>query len=316
MHGVIIILLLKAGDTSVKTDDVLKLAEQMKNGCKGFFKNYDQSTDKKILTAMLEMYQKADLKFKPDIFTTEIKEKYNGDVSRYADYLYKNSSFVSEEKVQKLLNGFRRDKLKKIVQDPLFVLASSIYTNFYKNVMPLYNTCNDQLDSLYRIYITGLREMESNKKFYPDANLSLRVAYGKVEGYRPRDAVDYNYYTSMAGIMEKEDTTIADYKVPAKLKELYQKKDFGHYIADDGTMHVAFIANNHTSGGNSGSPVLNGEGQLIGINFDRVWEGTMSDIMFDPDHCRNISLDIRYALFIIDKFAGAKRLINEMKIAE
>lgn len=309
-------LITKSRDTSVKTVDVMKLADQMKNGSKGFFKNYDQPTDKKILIAMLEMYQKADLKFKPEIFTTEIKEKYNDDVSMYADYLYKNSSFVSEEKVQTLLSGFRRDKLKKVINDPMFVVASAIYTNFYKNILPLYSTYNDQLDSLYRIYINGLREMESNKKFYPDANLSLRVAYGKVEGYSPRDAVDYNYYTTMAGIMQKEDTSIADYKVPGKLKELYYNKDFGHYIDADSTMHVAFIANNHTSGGNSGSPVLNGEGQLIGINFDRVWEGTMSDIMFDPDHCRNISLDIRYALFIIDKYAGAKRLINEMKIVD
>jgi hypothetical protein len=309
-------LITKSRDTSVKTEDITKLVEQMKNGSVGFFKNYDQSTDKKILIALLEIYQKADLEFKPEIFTAEIKEKYNGDVSKCADYLYKNSSFVSLDKVQKLLSDFRRDKLKKFINDPMYIAAAALYTNFYKNILPAYNACNDKFDSMYRIYINGLREMETNKKFYPDANLSLRVAYGKVEGYKPRDAVDYNYYTTMAGIMEKEDTTIADYKVPAKLKELYKNKDFGRYAADDKTMHVAFIASNHTSGGNSGSPVLNGEGQLIGINFDRVWEGTMSDIMFDPDHCRNISLDIRYALFIIDKFAGAKHLINEMKIVE
>jgi V8-like Glu-specific endopeptidase len=309
-------LISKSRDTSVKTDDITKLVEQMKNGSVGFFKNYDLPTDKNILIAMLEMYQKANLVFKPDIFTTEIKEKYNNDVSKYADYLYKNSSFVSLDKVQKLFSDFRRDKLKKFINDPMYIAAAALYTNFYKNILPSYNACNDKLDSLYRIYITGLREMESNKKFYPDANLSLRVAYGKVEGYKPRDAVNYNYYTTMAGIMEKEDTTIADYKVPTKLKELFKNKDFGQYAAADSTMHVAFIASNHTSGGNSGSPVLNGEGQLIGINFDRVWEGTMSDIMFDPDHCRNISLDIRYALFIIDKFAGAKHLINEMKIVE
>jgi hypothetical protein len=141
----------------------------------------------------------------------------------------------------------------------------------------------------------------------------LRVSYGQVDDYYPYDGVKYLHYTTLKGILEKDNPDVYDYRVPAKLKELYEKKDYGEY-AENGEMHVAFTASNHTTGGNSGSPVLNGEGHLIGVNFDRNWEGTMSDIMYDPDMCRNISLDIRYALFIIDKMAGAKHLIDEMTL--
>ncbi len=157
-------------------------------------------------------------------------------------------------------------------------------------------------------------EMHAEKRFYPDANLTLRIAYGEVDDYFPRDAVHYDHFTSLEGIIEKEDPDIYDYVVEDKLKELYNDKDYGPYADADGTMHVCFTASNHTTGGNSGSPVLNGDGQLIGINFDRNWEGTMSDLMYDPDQCRNISIDIRYCLFIIDKFAGARHLIDEMTI--
>jgi hypothetical protein len=135
-----------------------------------------------------------------------------------------------------------------------------------------------------------------------------------VKGYKPYDAVDYRYYTSLEGIMEKEDPNIYDYVVEDRLKELYQKKDYGPYAAKDGSLRVAFVATNHTTGGNSGSPVLNGDGHLVGVNFDRCWEGTMSDLMYDPQVCRNISIDIRYFLFIVDKFAGAGYLLDEMKI--
>ncbi len=156
-------------------------------------------------------------------------------------------------------------------------------------------------------------EMYPDKKFYPDANSTLRIAYGKVRGYQPADAVWYTYYTTLSGIMEKDNPAIYDYDVPNKLRELYQTKDFGPYT-QHGEVPVCFIANNHTAGGNSGSPVLNDEGHLIGINFDRAWEGVMSDLQYAPDICRNISLDIRYALFIIEKLAGATHLIEEMEI--
>jgi hypothetical protein len=162
--------------------------------------------------------------------------------------------------------------------------------------------------------MAGLMEMQKNKKFYSDANSTLRVAYGKVDDYQPADAVSYNHFTTLAGVMQKEDSTIFDYRVDLRLKKLFLGHDYGPYADKDGTMHVAFTASNHTTGGNSGSPVLNADGELIGINFDRNWEGTLSDLVYDPSQCRNISLDIRYCLFIIDKVAGSERLIKEMKI--
>ena len=158
-------------------------------------------------------------------------------------------------------------------------------------------------------------EFEPEKLFYPDANFSLRVSYGEIRGYDPRDAVLYKHYTTLEGVIEKDNPEIYDYDVPDRLKELFLTKDYGRY-SQDGKIPICFIATNHTTGGNSGSPVIDGEGNLIGINFDRAWEGVMSDLMFNPKQCRNISLDIRYALFIIDKFAGAGYLLDEMTLVE
>ena len=159
-----------------------------------------------------------------------------------------------------------------------------------------------------------MRQWQTSRKFYPDANSTLRVAYGQVAGYRPADGVQYTYFTTLDGIMEKADPNEPGIcGIAASLLELYQKKDYGPY-AVNGTVPVAFIATNHTTGGNSGSPVINGRGELIGTNFDRDWEGTMSDLMFDPDRVRNIALDVRYMLFVVDKFAGAGHLVKEMTL--
>ena len=156
----------------------------------------------------------------------------------------------------------------------------------------------------------------NDKVFYPDANSTLRVAYGNVKGYKPRDGMNYDFYTYMDGVMEKYKPGDYEFDLPKKLIDLYNAKDFGQYAAADGRQPVCFIAANHTTGGNSGSPALDANGYLVGLNFDRVWEGTMSDINYDPNICRNIMVDIRYVLFIIDKFAGASNLIEEMKIVK
>lgn len=186
-------------------------------------------------------------------------------------------------------------------------LADAFSEILEKTINPAYNYYSKQLDSLYTIYIMALREMEPKRNFYPDANMTLRIAYGVVAGYEPSDGVYFKPITTVAGIMEKDRPEIYDYNVPARLREI---------APANADVAVAFLATNHTSGGNSGSPVLNAKGELIGINFDRVWQGTMSDIEFDEAVCRNISLDIRFVLFIIDKYAGAGYLINEMKIVK
>lgn len=204
---------------------------------------------------------------------------------------------------------------------PNLELAAEIYkeTNGYfdKTIRPTLESVNQQITLLYRTYMQG--QMEYNKanrgtkEFYPDANSTLRVAYGHVKGYSPSDAVYFTPVSTLEGIMQKDNPNIYDYDIPQKLRDIYAAKDFGKW-AVNGTIPVAFIATNHTSGGNSGSPVLDANGNLIGVNFDRVWEGTMSDIVYDPEVCRNISIDIRYALFVIDRLAGNQRLLDEMVI--
>jgi hypothetical protein len=161
--------------------------------------------------------------------------------------------------------------------------------------------------------MAGLLEMYGDSLLYPDANRTMRLSYGKVQGYRPRNGVLYACATTLAGLLEKENPEDPDFRLPEKLVSLYEDRDYGPWGVN-GTMPVCFIASNHTSGGNSGSPVLDAEGRLIGINFDREWEGTMSDVLYDPDLCRNIAVDIRYVLFIMDRYAGASSLVEEMDI--
>lgn len=244
------------------------------------------------------------------------EEKFDRDVEAYFENVYESSFLSNPDAAKKLLGNFKMKNLKKISQDAAVRLLVP-YWNLYNDTMrDNLNSCLTELDSLYRVYVAGIMEMETNKEFYPDANLTLRVAYGNVKSYEPKDGVVYKPYSTIEGIMEKENPDVYDYVVVDKLKELYNNKDYGQYANEKGEMPVAFIASNHTTGGNSGSPVLDANGNLIGINFDRNWEGTMSDIMYDPTQCRNISLDIRYCLFIIDKLAGAKHLIDEMTIVK
>jgi hypothetical protein len=281
----------------------------------GFFKNYDLETDKKLFAAMVEMYYGGvERGLHPDIFE-DINSKFDGDFVAYTDWVYEKSIFPYQEKVADFLDSYKASKSKKLTSDPVYMLMSGMVEYYSENVVNSLKEMWVAQDSLNRIYMAGLMEMESDKLFYPDANATLRVTYGQVMDYKPRDAVSYSYWTTLDGIMEKDNPDIYDYDVPEKLRELYQDKDYGRY-GKDGTLNVCFTGTNHTTGGNSGSPVLNGEGHLIGINFDRNWEGTMSDFMYDPEMCRNISIDIRYCLFIIDKYAGASHLIEEMTIAE
>lgn len=223
--------------------------------------------------------------------------------------------FTDNEKFVQFLQKATPKQVAKTANIEILSIYNIIY-NQYRNAWEKYSADDDQLDAYYRTYVKALREKETDKVFYPDANLTLRVTYGQVKGFEPADGIDYSFYTTLDGIMQKENPDIYDYKVDPKLKQLWEKKDYGRYANKSGELPVAFVASNHTTGGNSGSPVINANGELIGTNFDRVWEGTMSDIYYDVNRCRNISLDARYFLFIVDKFAHAQNIIDEMTIVE
>ena len=223
--------------------------------------------------------------------------------------------FTDNQKYVEFINKAKPSQIAKTANSELLKIYKAAY-DYYVQVSNKYTMDNSKLDAYYRTYVKALMEKDKDRVFYPDANLTLRVTYGQVKGFEPADGVEYNYYTTLDGIMQKENPDVYDYKVDPKLKQLWEKKDYGRYANKNGELPVAFIASNHTTGGNSGSPVINGNGELVGTNFDRVWEGTMSDIWYDVSRCRNISLDARYFLFIVDKFAGAKNLIEEMDIME
>jgi hypothetical protein len=293
--------------------DVQKGIDKLKAGVAGFFKNYDRSTDKEIAQALLRLYY-SDIpkEQQPAIFRT-IEQEYNGNFEKYVQSCYDRSAFVSPDKANAMLDKIGKN-YKKVKKDPIYQLMLSCYTKYTTDVKPAVTTLDLEITHLNKIYVKGMRELVTSKKYYPDANSTLRLAYGKVEGYYPRDGVYYDYYTTLTGLMEKENPASEEFLVDPKLKDLYVKKDYGRYADKNGELHIAFCASNHTTGGNSGSPVFNGYGELIGTNFDRDWEGTMSDIIYDPKLVRNIVLDIHYTLFVIDKFAGAGYLLNEMKI--
>lgn len=272
-----------------------------------------KKVDKAIFIDVMSIYYEDFAKTNSPWIKEKVESSFKGIPSDYFNYVYENSFLSSKKSAKKKLKKF---KVKNILSDPAIELLSGIWGSVIEKDIPKLINIEQKLDSLYRIYVVGIMDMNSGKDFYPDANLSLRVAYGHIKPYEPRDGVNYKTHTTIKGIMEKENPDIYDYVVEKKLKELYNTKDYGHYANKKGEIPVAFIASNHTTGGNSGSPVLDANGNLVGINFDRNWEGTMSDIMYDPDQCRNISIDIRYCLFIIDKFAGAKNLIDELTIVE
>ena len=286
--------------------------EYLKELSERFFKDYSAEIDKEMLAAMLEYYyNNVSINFHPDILNV-ITKKSKGDFAEYADYVFSKSLLTNKAKVSKLLENYTMASSAKIEDDPAFQLYSEFDDLYYDAIFPVIIDKNIKLDSIYGKYVVALRKMQPGRQFYPDANHTLRLSYGNIKGYSPHDAVDYHYSSTLTGVMEKSTMDIFDYVVPEKLKELYSMKNYGAYAEND-TMHVCFIATNHTSGGNSGSPVLNADGNLIGINFDRSWEGTMSDYFYDIDICRNISLDIRYMLFIIDKYADAGYLLDEME---
>ena len=307
--------LVEAVTNNAGEEEIKALLERLSRRIPGFFQNYNMPTDKKLFVAMLDLYgERLDEEWQ----MPEYKDLYascGGDFESIADDIYNQSVFTNHEKAAQFISNFDRRLLSELEADPLFLLAKGVNSFLDEEVRDKYIEVSARIAELDRLYMKAQMEFAGDKLLWPDANFTLRVAYGEVGGYEPRDAVYYTHYTSLEGIIEKDNPEIYDYDVPDKLKELYYAKDYGRY-SQDGKMPVCFIADNHTTGGNSGSPVINAEGHLIGVNFDRAWEGVMSDLMFNPEQSRNISLDIRYALFLIDKFAGAGYLLDEMTIIE
>jgi len=275
-----------------------------------FYKDYNVATDKKMAKAMMTLFkEKVPATELPDFYKT-IDANYQGNIDAFVEAMFSQSIFVSEGKLKAALSG---DK-KEIENDPAFVAGKNIseaITKYNKELEP-YRTLYAQGQKLY---IAGMLEMKAGQAMYPDANFSMRLTYGKVLNYSPKDGVIYDYVTTLDGVMQKEDPNNWEFIVPDKLKELYHAKDFGQYALKDGRMPVAFLTNNDITGGNSGSPVLNGKGELIGTAFDGNWESMSGDIIFEPALQRCINVDIRYTLFIMDKFGGAGYLLNEMKIS-
>lgn len=281
-------------------------------GYKGFFKNYDVGVDKAVFQKLIPMYVQA---LDHDLRPEEIPSGSKLDYGIYANTVYNKSIFCDSVKLKKFLGMSKKKQRKVLLKDPGFKLAQSIFYTYKGEVEPMFYEYYLKKDGLMKKFLAAQMEYFPEKKFFADANSSLRLTYGKIEGAAPRDGMEYTYYTTIDGIIQKNNTGESDFEIPAKLRELWESGDYGPY-ATDGELRVCLLGSNHTTGGNSGSPALNGEGHLIGINFDRSWESTMSDIMFDPSICRNIMVDIKYVLWVMDKYAGAGHLVQEMELVD
>ncbi|MFI5170839.1 MAG: S46 family peptidase [Chitinophagales bacterium] len=291
-------------------------ADKLMSYSERFFTNYHLPLDREMFAALMKIYvDSVPADIQPPYIKAEAA-KYNYDFNAWRDAVFKKTKFKSAALAKSSLTNFTRKKGLKLAADPVYKVYESIALNYEAIVANNITPSNEQITKLLRQYMEAQRLFDPEKKFYPDANSTLRVAFGNVKGYYAKDAVYYYYETTDQGIEQKYIPGDEEFDMPPKLIELMEKNDFGRYGNDEDELPIAFIATNHTTGGNSGSPVINANGELIGTNYDRVWEGTMSDIMFDPDRCRNISLDIRYTLFIVDKYAGAENIIKELRIVE
>ncbi len=277
------------------------------NAMADLYKDFNPKVDEKVFEQLFALYQKN----VPEQFHADGIKSLNA--SQIATEIYSQSAITSSDGLQKLLNADAKTAVGNLNADKGFAFAKKLIVAYQEKVAPQYDIINSKNIALQRTFTKATIELFPKARLFPDANGTLRVTYGKVKGYKPVDAVSYDPITYLDGVMEKHIPGDYEFDVPKKLIELYNEKDYGRY-AFKGKMPVCFIGTNHTTGGNSGSPAIDAKGNLIGLNFDRVWEGTMSDIFYSPEICRNIMVDARYILFIIDKFAGAKNLINEMKI--
>lgn len=303
---------LQAALESEDAEQIAAATEGLKAMVKDAYKDYNEPTDKKLTTRMMEMYSEAiGPEFQPEFMIKAGGSK--ADWNKVVSKMYKKSIFASESKMNAFLAA---PNLKKLQKDPA-KQAMDQFLNIYRGKIGAGSAeYASQTEKGYRLFIAGLREMNPEKAYYPNANSTMRLTYGQVGDYIPADGMRYDFVTTSNGILEKEDPTNEEFIVPGQLKSLIEKRQFGEYADENGDLIVCFISNNDITGGNSGSPVLNGRGELIGLAFDGNWEAMSGDIAFEPELQRTISVDIRYVLFVIDKYAGAKRLIEEMKLVK
>ena len=296
-----------------KDQEKIKVAvEKFKARLDAFYRDYDANTDQKITTALFKMYgENVIAKYHPSFFGV-ISKKYKGDYEKYAANLYKKSIFPDQQKLLAFLN---KPSQKILDKDPVFQAMQSAMAA-YKLIGEDNRKSTAGLENGRRLFVAGLNEMNKDKSIYPDANSTMRLTYGKVGDYNPRDGVHYNFFTTLKGYAEKGVAGDADFDFPQQLVDMYHAGNYGRYADQDGTLHTCFTTNNDITGGNSGSPVMNANGELIGIAFDGNWEAMSCDIAYEPDLQKCINVDIRFVLWIIDKYAGAKHLVDEMTIAE
>lgn len=290
-----------------------KVVEYIKLAAEEFYKDYDAKTDEEVVVALGSFYANTiDAEYWPNYFFNTVAKKYDGKFDKYAATLFKKSIFADKEKLYRFLE---KPNAKTLSKDLAYTAMESIYelwSDVYYSLAPY----TAKIDNLNRLFIEGLMKMQSNKAFYSDANFTMRLSYGSVGDYDPSDAVHYKHFTTLKGVMEKEDSTNWEFVVSPKLKKLYETADYGRYADKDGSMHVCFTTNNDITGGNSGSPVINGNGELIGLAFDGNWEAMSGDIAFENELQKCINVDIRYVLFIIEKYGEAKNIIDELKIVD
>jgi hypothetical protein len=300
---------LQSGDQ----EKIKNATERMKERISDFYKDYNPPTDNKSTKAMLKLYRNdIDKKFQPDIYNNVIDKKYKGNIDKYVDDMFARSIFPSEAKMMDFLAS---PNLKKLENDPVYLAARSFF-NIMSEVSAENSKFDDNLNKGRRLWISALMEMVPDKTLYPDANFTMRLSYGTVQDYEPRDGVIYKDYTTLQGVVDKYKPGDYEFDLPKRLIELNDKKEFGRYADPKGYMPVCFLTTNDITGGNSGSPVMNGNGELIGLAFDGNWESMSGDIAYEPKLQRTICVDIRYVLWIMDIYSGAKNLVDEMTIVQ
>lgn len=294
---------------SADQDKIEKTVAQIQKGLDNYFKDYDAATDEKVLSSLAYIVsQNVERNYLPEELKLNSKKDFEKKFKKY----FKKSIFDNKDKVEAFLAN---PSLKQLQKDPMYALMDQVYNKYFETANEMKAQSDDKTKGR-RLFVKGLLEMNPNKKYYPNANSTMRLTYGTVKGYEPADGVDYKYFTTLKGYIEKNDPTNPEFQTPQRVIDLYNAKDYGQYMDKDGTLHTCFISDNDITGGNSGSPVINGKGELIGTAFDGNWEAMSGDIAFEHKLQRCICADIRFVLWVVDKYAGATNLIEEMTLVK